>query len=208
MKTVGISAINKRIKDIANTFGTESSVYKKAIKYLKNEIKDEYLAMDASGNITGIRQTKAAKADVNRVRFHPDELDEQIPTIEKLILEQRTRFLENNSIADKVLTSYTVKEVRNSFSIFAAYASPIEAIYSDLNKFDTLLLEVYDVRDNKRKLSTQIYNDKAYHSRAIDALNDKKRTGDWVAKARKLVTEYEDDVNTQIASRITNRYKK
>ena len=208
MKTVGIAAINKRLKDISKTFGNSSEVYRKAIKYLKNEVDDEFLKMDANNNIVGIRQTKKAKSAGKLLQFHPEEVNEQVPTVEKLIKEQRELFKESDSLKDQSLAKYNIKDIRTNNSLLSIYIKPIENVYADLNDFDSLVLEVYDVRDNKKGLDNAVFVQKGYEARAKALIAEMSRTADWVRKARQLVTEYLDDINSQKAAWLQARYGK
>lgn len=211
MKTVGIPAINKRMRDIISTFGSRSEVYTKATSFIKANVKDDYIKYDASGDIMGIRQTKEAKADT-KLFARPEALDEYLPTVESLFVREREAI--KQEIEDK---EYTGPEINTKASARKLRVDPIlapfitgriESLFGDLNDFDSLKDEVYGVRDNTSLLDNTVYDERHFYDRAASLIDNLERTQTWVREARQLVAEYDDACQAQKIREIEAKYKK
>ena len=196
MKKVGIPAVNARMAKIASEFGIDSEVYKKAVKYLKNELDDKNLRVNKQG-ILNIRQTKETKK--GDIYIHPDDLDENIPKVDVLYENQREAFADSKSFSDQVMARYTNKDIKEVDWIREDYQKAINDVYEALNDFDGVKHQVYDVRDNTKKLDVAVYNGADYKGRAQELIDTIQYSAEWIRKARQLVNEYADDIAAQKA---------
>ena len=214
MKKIDIPAVNKRIATIAKHFGTDSEVYRRATHYIEANVNEKYLKKNDAGEVIGIRQTKEALKET-KLYMRPEALNEYVPTVRDLYKDERQALLDEIQNREVSFTGpdlnpaeikkMPLKEVMSGR--FGAYfTNRIEAVYADLNDQKSIVLEVYDVRDNKQGLNDADYMSGGYYDRAMTLIDELQqgtgRDRDWVRRARALVSEYYEACNEQIRNEI------
>lgn len=215
MKTVGIPAINARMKAIASQFGTNSEVYKRAKHYLEANISDKYLKKDkVTDEVIGIRQTKEALKEANMFA-RPEALNEYVPSVKELILNEKNALLEdlNNR---RIFEQVDQRDIDKSYNKIMAdpylrntLFKRVEQVYSDLNDQKGIVDEVYHVKNNDKGLNDADYISGDFKGRANELVDQLQRgegrDRDWMREARYLVDEYEEKCKEQDRQAIRKR---
>lgn len=205
---ISVATAHARLKKIYDTFGPESTVYQTAASYVEEHIDDKYLRRDADGNIMGISQSKELK-NKEALFGRSYVFDEMLPTVQKkggILDREITAF--KKEIRDRqgpltaqeqeIMTSNT-KTILKDPTLTKFFTGRANVIAADLDSYDQkdgIINEVYIVRDNLEGL---IEGADDFHSDAIELLDRKERTADWVREARKLVQDYYAAVDRQDA---------
>ena len=205
---ISVATANARLKKIYETFDPKSSIYQTAAAYVEEHIDEKYLKRDDDGNIMGIKQTKELK-NKEALFGRSYVFDEMLPTIQKkggILDREITAF--KKEIKDRqgplteqeqeIMTSNT-KTILKDPSLTKFFVGRANIVASDLSKYDQddgIISEIYVVRDNSEGL---IEGADDFHNDAVELLDRKERTADWVREARKLVRDYEAAVDRQDA---------
>lgn len=221
MKSIGIAAVNTRIKSIATQFGTDSEVYRRATHYIEANVADKYLKKDkVTGEVIGIRQTKEALKEA-KLYMRPEALNEYVPQVRDLFVSEKAALVEEIQNRSKTFTgpdldpsavkNMSYKTIMADPNLSRYFTNRIESLYADLNDQKSIILQVYDVRDNKQELNDADYNAGNFHSDALDLVDELHaglgRNRDWMRRARALIQRYEDACNEQIREEIRKARK-
>lgn len=189
-----LAAANQRLNALAETFGTDNEIYQTADDYISERLDEKYLVRDDQGTLVRIKQSKDIKA---KPWGKSTSADEYIPTVRDVIkkemgflkeeLEDRVGPLTKQE--DKLMKGkLTQTEAKTDPNMYKRIVRGAIQRAADLGDIDSLIDELYGVRDNAAAVVPELYGNMQEEAQAL--LDSREKSSEWVFRARKLVDEY------------------